>query len=488
MHNLLKRLQQHAKSDAIALRSPHSTLSYRHMWTRVDATVQWLSKRSETRLALALDNVFDWVIWDLACLRLAKVLIPIPPFFSAEQQHNVLKDSGAQLLVGDFLDKRVHAQHVIACVSAPTGFVPICVLSTTGELAPLPPTTQKITYTSGSTGQPKGVCLSAEGIGTVVTSLIERLPSQLNSTHLVVMPLAVLLENIAGIYVTLALGAEVVLLTGAELGLAGTAGLNAARFIQCLIDYRISTLVIPPALLDAVCASVANFGVPATQFEFIAVGGAKLAEAQEQRAMELNLPVVVGYGLSECASVVALNDVRKASPIGSVGQLLPHITAQIRAGELFILEPLMLGYLGDNSAAPAWFATGDLAHFDESGDVYIDGRKKHIIVTSYGRNVDPEWVEAALLTILTVKQVCVSGSESHPLRALIVSDVAQTEIERAVKQVNATLPDYARIQTIEVITSPFTLANQLLTGTGRLRRQAILQQYPLSTSSMEYVS
>ena len=137
----------------------------------------------------------------------------------------------------------------------------------------------------------------------------------------------------------------------------------------------------------------------------------------------------------------------------------------------------MLGYLGGEALAVEWLATGDLAHFDASGHLYIDGRKKNIIVTPYGRNVDPEWLEAELLTNSSISQVCVSVAMSHA-KSLIVSSAERNEIERAVQGVNMKLPDYAQIKDIELISTPFTVANQQLTGTGRLRRQAIFK--PLS--------
>lgn len=486
MLDLLTLLKRHAHSPSIALRSATDTLTHRALWARVSGVASWLEGRSEQRIGLALENSFDWVIWDLACLQVNKVLIPIPSFFSAQQQQNVLLDSGAELLVGTHLDATLYEHLVNHGQPMANDSCSVLKLAKAPTSTALPKGTQKITYTSGSTGQPKGVCLSADGIAIVVDSLLQRLPSQLNSTHLVVMPLAVLLENIAGVYVTLALGAEVILLANHELGLMGASGLDAERFVKSIVHNQISTLVVPPALLEVICAAVEHWGVPARQFEFIAVGGARLASSLEQRAMDLRLPVVVGYGLSECASVVSLNNIQAERPLGSVGTLLPHVSTLIHEGELFIKNPLMLGYLGESGRTDDWFATGDLAHFDESGHLYIDGRKKNIIVTPYGRNVDPEWLETELATHPAIEQVCVSGDESSPLRALIVSQAADETIEAFIQTINATLPDYARIKTMRVLTQPFTVANQQLTGTGRLRRQAILKQYPLSESSTEY--
>ena len=144
----------------------------------------------------------------------------------------------------------------------------------------------------------------------VVSSLLDGLPNQLHSRHLVVMPLAVLLENIAGVYVTLALGAEVVVLPSRSIGLMGARDLNVEQFINCktLPDINFGH---PAALLEVICAGVEYFGLSAHQFEFIAVGGARLAAAEQRYD---GLSYRCWCGLSECA-VVALNDISKQRPL-----------------------------------------------------------------------------------------------------------------------------------------------------------------------------
>ena len=100
---------------------------------------------------------------------------------------------------------------------------------------------------------------------------------------------------------------------------------------------------------------------------------------------------------------------------GSVGRPLPHVQLQIDAdGEIHVGGIGALGYLGEPArAGAAPIATGDLGYLDEDGFLYLTGRKKHIFITAFGRNVAPEWVERELLGEPEILQAAVFG-ESRP--------------------------------------------------------------------------
>ena len=121
------------------------------------------------------------------------------------------------------------------------------------------------------------------------------------------------------------------------------------------------------------------------------------------------LPAYEGYGLSECASVVALN-APGAVREGSVGRVLPHATLRIdEAGEIHVRGATMLGYLGEEGASPEEVATGDLGFINDDGYLYVQGRRKNLLITSLGRNVSPEWVERELLAHTSIGQAVVFG-------------------------------------------------------------------------------
>ena len=171
-------------------------------------------------------------------------------------------------------------------------------------------------------------------------------------------------------------------------------GPDVARLLGCVTTARPDSLILVPELLRLLVAA-AERGWPApSSLRFVAVGGASVAVELLERAAAVGLPVFEGYGLSECASVVCLNTPESRRP-GSVGRPLPHARVRVGdGGQLMVSGVTMRGYLGDRRArrASEW-ATGDLGEIDADGYVYVRGRLGNMYITSFGRNVAPEWVE-----------------------------------------------------------------------------------------------
>jgi long-subunit acyl-CoA synthetase (AMP-forming) len=148
-------------------------------------------------------------------------------------------------------------------------------------------------------------------------------------------------------------------------------------------------------------------------------------------------------------------------------------------GEIFVKGSNHSGYLGQETDTPEYLATGDIGYLDDDGYLYLSGRKKNMFITAFGRNVSPEWVERELVLQSEIKQAAVFG-EGRPWNvALIVpeSHCKIIDINNAIDKANQNLPDYAQIKSWLTATEPFQLTNNQLTGTGRLRRDAIFQQY-----------
>ena len=251
------------------------------------------------RVALALDNGADWVAWDLALLASGRVCVPVPGFFSPQQQAHVLDSAGVDTLIGD----PIVAARVDGFEEVDEGIfqrVPHAVPA-------LPAGTVKITYTSGTTGQPKGVCLDAGAQLAVARSLAEVSTACGVERHLSVLPLATLLENVGGVYAAILAGARVDLVPQAALGMTGASGFDVARFIRTLHEHQPHSLILLPQLLLAlVTAAEQGIKLP-DSLRFVAVGGARVSPALLVRAEALGLPIFEGYGLSECASVVCVN-------------------------------------------------------------------------------------------------------------------------------------------------------------------------------------
>lgn len=449
-----------------ALAEEGRELTYDGLLAAVASRSRHLRELGAQRVALALDNGIDWVLWDLAALHAGLVCVPVPGFFSADQQCHVLDSAGIDCLIGTSapgfatVESGIHRRTVAQPPQLHTG-------------------TCKITYTSGTTGQPKGVCLDLATQLAVADSLVEASASREVERHLCILPLATLLENIAGVYAPLLAGARVELMPMAQIGLSGASGFDLMRFLQALQAAQPHSLILLPQLLLAlVNAAERNLPVPGS-LRFVAVGGGRVSAQLLQRAEALGLPIFEGYGLSECASVVCLNTPEQRR-LGSTGKPLSHLQVRLADdGEVLVKGARMLGYIGDLAPQGEWLGTGDLGHF-EDGFLVLHGRKKHQFITAFGRNVNPEWVESELVQQLPIAQAWLHGEALPANVAVLVPRYPNTpdaQLQAAVDAVNHGLPDYARVHHWLRADAPFNASNDLATANGRLRRAALFTHY-----------
>ena len=443
MSLILDAIQNH-NPEALALCGDTQSLTYSDLVLEINFRVEQLV--DATVLGLALDNGCDWILWDLAAVKAEIPCVPIPPFFTPEQINHVLESAGVSHLV-------------LADGMTATG------IASTGTIHQ---GTAKVTFTSGTTGTPKGVCLAQQGMEQVALSLVEVLGQKLAKRHVSILPLAILLENIAGVYASLMAGGAVYLPSLRTIGFENSFQPDFLKLSNYINENKITSAIVVPELLRGLMAVSQNHPT----LEFVAVGGSKTSPDLIRAARGGGFPVYEGYGLSECASVVSLN-VPGGDRLGSVGKILPHIHIAEVDGEIIIKNAAFLGYLGDRSTGE--FPTGDLGCLAADGFLSITGRKKNTLITSYGRNISPEWVESALLAQPEIMQAVVYGDAQPFLTALIVP-TTQSGVDDGVKRCNATLPDYAQIKSFHLV-PPFTAAEGMLTGTGRPRREQILKRY-----------
>jgi len=449
MNHLFETLSKQPASD-IALVSHMRTLTYGELNKRIALYANSLSDVGS--LAIQLDNGIEWVLWDLAALISDTPCVPVPDFFHTHQISHIIDSAGIT--------------HIVDANG-------IRELSDTNSHKPSFPSlhkkTAKITFTSGTTGTPKGVCLSREGIEELVFSLQGTLDNRFAERHAVILPLAILLGNLAGVYTTLVAGGTVFVPPLTEIGLSNPFSPDLGKLTNYLVEQKITSTIAVPELLRGLMAVNTSF----PHMKFIAVGGAKMAPELIHNARLRGLPAYEGYGLSEAASVVALNT-PEHDKVGSVGKVLDHVDLSIVDGEVHIKSHAFLGYLG--SPAATTFATGDLGFIDEAGFLYINGRKKNVIITSHGRNISPEWVESLLLAQPGVGQAMVYGDGEACISALIVPAHPAAKIQQAVLSANLSLPEYAQIKNYQ-LTTPFSAKEGTLTANGRPRRDQIIKQH-----------
>ena len=472
MNSLLNSLAGHAekRASAIALRSGNNCLNYAQLQQLVEQAAWQLRVNGAESLGIFLDNGCDWIIADLAAMTAGIRVVPLPWFFSERQIEHAIRDGGV-----DFIVYAGSPPAGIAGSGAPLTF------GLTSRLLAIAPRRRnraaaatpsgKLSYTSGSTGAPRGITLSYPFIERTSQAIRAAIGDIGIESHLSLLPYATLLENIAGIYVPLLLGKTVNAESAAALGLSAEMKADPRRFAQTFERVKPNSLILTPRLLADLCGLVESGEIDPTCLRFAAVGGARVGETLLRRARRTGIPAYEGYGLTEFGSVASLNTPAD-DRTGSVGKPLPGVGVKIAGdGEICLVSELQPG-------AP--LATGDYGRIDADGYLYVHGRKSNLIVLSNGRNVSPEWVETEICASTLVAQCCVFSADDNDLSALLVAvapNIPDARLEREIARINRTLPAYARIGRWHRMPYPFTTNNQMLTANGRLRRAQIKQMF-----------
>lgn len=464
-----------SNSRATVLDDGKSSLNGATLHGRVADLATRLRELQIQRLALHANNGIDWIITDLACHAAGIVCVPLPLFFNEGQLLHAIRSCGVDALL----------------TAEPACFLPH--FATRTELAgsglillrqpaylscALPDGTGKVTFTSGSTGTPKGVCLGNAQQLLQAQALADAVALR-HPRHLCLLPLSTLLENIAGVYAPLLAGGTVLVRGLRELGFEGSRLADPKLLLATIARLQPDTLILIPQLLQLlVLAASQGWQVPS--LKFIAVGGARVPASLVRQARVLGLPVYEGYGLSECCSVVSLNTPAHDQP-GTAGKVLPHLRVSGNDGELHVAGNAMLGYVGErDSWHPSAIATGDIGHVDPQGFLHLAGRRKNLIISSYGRNISPEWVESELLASPLIAEAIVLGEGRPHCVALLTparAELGDAALASAVAAANAQLPDYAQVRQWLRLQRPLAGNPDFVTPNGKPRRSSIEQAW-----------
>jgi len=464
-------------------------------------------------LATLLDNGAEWLVADAAARQAGAVHVPLPGFFTAAQRDHAMRAAGVDTLwthagvasalassgsagsaaeAAPGLQPRALERVIWEEAEAAAAWLRYDAASLSMPLG-MPAGTSKITFTSGTTGTPKGVCLGADAMHRVATGIVEATEGLGIERHLNVLPFAVLLEDIAGAQAPRIRGARCVVLPAAAVGLHGSSSFDPRVLDAAVRRHLPNSLILLPQMLRAWTLWLRAAGRSAPDsLKLVAVGGAAVGAGLLAAARAQGIPACEGYGLSEGASVQTLNLPRPgADRPGSAGRPLPHAQLRIAAdGEIEVGGSLFLGYLGDSCdpdansdrpSAPSWWPSGDLGRMDADGFLHVLGRKKQVLITGYGRNVSPEWIESTLQDAMVgalpaIVHAVVFGDGQPALSAVLWPlrpDVPDAVLATAVAAANATLPDYARVRRWVRGRAAFSPDTGLATANGRPQRAAI---------------
>jgi long-chain acyl-CoA synthetase len=408
--------------------------SYRRLLDESGRVACWLQARgvvSGQRVVLWAPNSPWWVAAFFGALRCGAIVVPLDmrsgPAFQAQvfgQTEPALAlvagpidapptaASGAATVPFVHLDDMVASLPPVGCSPAPVG--PLA-----GD------SIAEIMFTSGTTGDPKGVVLTHGNILANVDGVARVFPANPEHRLLSLLPLSHMFEQTVGLLVPLTYGASVFYPLSRQ----------PAVIFRDLARQKITTLVAVPQMLHLFMAAIerevdrsgqrarweraqrvaACLPLHARRFLFRGVhrrlggaltllisGGAALDPALARRWELLGIPVLQGYGTTEAAPCIATTNVKHRKP-GSVGRAVPGVELRVAAdGEVLVRgRNITPGYWRNDEATrrafvDGWYATGDLGRLDHGGYLTLLGRKKNLIVLDDGQNVYPEDVEAAL--------------------------------------------------------------------------------------------
>ena len=421
-------------------------------------------KPREENVALILPNGPDWLESYLACSGAGVSVVPLDPKLHTCEVEYVLKDSGAVVITTDcsHLDMlrnilpnlpNVRAVVIVdgadslpdAIGSVPVrGYAALKASVTVPEKdawydrnVAAPEDVASVIYTSGTTGKPKGAMLThanfiSDATGALSTFADEGEHISYDDVFLVVLPLFHAFSFCANFIVPIVTGAGMYFVRslytiGEDVKLLRPTVVMSVPLLAEKIYDRIETklktskrarLLMKVGLKRIVYANVKK-GLGG-RLRFLIVGGAPCPTHVLEGYKAMGVPVLEGYGLTECAPVVSIAG-PKCARIGTIGVKLPNIEVRLAekndlgVGELQIRGPITMKGYWHNDAATAeafdgdWLKTGDLASIDELGLITIRGRKKALIVNREGKNIYPEEVETHLAVDPLISDCVVVG-------------------------------------------------------------------------------
>ena len=402
----------------------------------------------EENVALILPNGPDWLEAYLACSGAGVSVVPLDPKLHPGEVEYILQDSGAVVVTTDsshfemlqsILPKLPDVRAIVIVDGADSlpkaiGTVPVYCYAALKAAAEVqdggawydrnkarPEDVASVIYTSGTTGRPKGAMLThanfaADAEGALSTFVDEGEHVTPDDVFLVVLPLFHAFSFCTNFIVPMAVGAGMhfvrsLYTIGEDVKLLRPTIIMSvpllAEKIYDRIDAKLKAskraqFLIRIGLKKLVYANVMK-GLGG-RLRFMIVGGAPCPVHVLQGYKSMGVPILEGYGLTECAPVVSIAG-PKCARIGTIGVKLPNIEVRLAekneqgVGELQIRGPItMKGYWHNKAATEesfdgAWLKTGDLASIDELGLITIRGRKKALIVNREGKNIYPEEVE-----------------------------------------------------------------------------------------------
>ena len=460
--------------------------NYRQLWEASGQVAHWLQQQGVgkgDRVLLWGPNTPQWVMAFFGVVRAGAVAVPLDVRSAPDFVSRVSRLTEPSLALAS---RRSN--------TTPIGEVPVAhledldqrVAGCPREPAPVdvgPDDLAEIMFTSGTTGDPKGVMLTHRNVVSNARAVSTIFVGRETDRILSLLPLSHMLEQCGGMLVPLLSGARIIYPVSRQ----------PTFLFKAFQENKISLLLLVPQGLQLLMNGIEReverqgksgvweklhniapklpmaarrrlFGAVHRRFggglRCVFSGGSFLDPILARKWENLGIPIVEGYGATEASPVVTFNPVSERV-LGSVGKNLPGQKVRIAEdGEVLAAGPnITPGYwrnqqATDDSFEGEWYKTGDLGHLDEAGRLYLRGRKKDLIVLANGQNVYPEDIEQQLAAHPQVTDGVVVGMPGdtvgaetvHAVLLLDADGAKRPDIIRAIiEDVNSKLADHQRI-------------------------------------------
>jgi len=498
-------IEGYDKPDALQVKigGRYEAISHRSMLERVRHVayaLQWMGAKPGDRVAILSENRPEWAIADFACLTTGVTDVAIYPTLPDPQIAYILKDSGATAIfvsTAEQAQKLATIRHqlpalrcVISFDSVESGLADFSMAEFERRgaddeppdaaarhreraLQVRPDDIATFLYTSGTTGEPKGVMLTHDNIYSNVTASREMIPFAGNDVALSFLPLSHILERMAGHYLMFATGTSIAYAESTTsvpenmLEVRPTLMISVPRLYEKMYARVVETGMTGGALkkrifvwaratgekwADVTLAGDTPRGILALQYSlaqrlvfsklkartggrlrYMVSGGAPLSPEINKFFYAAGLTILEGYGLTETSPVIAVNT-PSAFRIGTVGMAIPGVSITVAEdGEILVQGPnVMAGYYNKPAMtkeaidSSGWFHTGDIGVLKD-GFLTITDRKKDLLVTAGGKNIAPQPIEALMKRSEFVAEAVLIGDRRKFPMALVVPDFDQLE-------------------------------------------------------------
>ena len=491
---------------------------------RMASYLKSLDLPPNSRIGIVSKNCAHWIMSDWAIWMAGHISVPLYPTLNADTVSYIIEHAEIPVLfVGKLDDWEMMKPGVpesVHCITYPLS--PSTNFKTWDDIVaehpPLednhdhkPDELATIVYTSGSTGRPKGVMLSFGNLSYAATGAADRLEVTSEDRYLSYLPLAHVFERYVGELTSMNKGFHLYFANTLDTFVEDLQRCEPTLFIavpriwtkfqhgvfEKMPKEKLDKLLKIPLLNRIVKKKIlTNLGLQ--HVRYAGSGSAPLSHDILEWYRNLGLELLEGYGMSENIAYSHTTQPGRART-GYVGEALPGVDCKISEhGEVLVKSPAtMMGYYKDPERTKEAFTedgylrTGDVGEIDELGRLKLTGRMKEIFKTSKGKYVAPAPIENKLMRDDNIEAVCVSGeNQVSPFCLVMLSEAAQEkrddpqfrqELEKnfveLLKDVNQTLDPHEHLRFMVVVKEPWTIENNFLTPTMKLKRNVVEDAY-----------